>query len=100
MEFGPRHPHTFPPVTSPDRLPCGSAVRRPGLLSPPDHFPARAGPPPGHRQAHQLMEKPQLQLISYSQKIHIPSHLVVNQRTADIARSGFVANFAQKVMMG
>ena len=51
MEFGPRHPHPFPLTTSPDRLPCGAAVRRPGLLSPPDHFPrprrATTGPPPG-----------------------------------------------------
>jgi len=28
MEFVPRHPHAIPPVTGPDRLPCGAVVRR------------------------------------------------------------------------
>jgi len=32
MEFVPRPPHAIPPATGPDCLPCGAAVRRPGLL--------------------------------------------------------------------
>src|SRR4029453_13294034 len=50
MEFVPRHPHAIPPATSPDRLPCGAAVRRPSPLSSPDRVPAHGGTPPGHRQ--------------------------------------------------
>src|SRR5215831_58848 len=50
MEFVLRHPHAFPPATSPDRLPWGAAIRRPDPGSPPDRVPARAGTPLGHRQ--------------------------------------------------
>ena len=52
MEFVPRHLHTIPPATGPDRLPGGAVVRRLGPLSPPDHCPACGETPPGHRQTH------------------------------------------------
>ena len=50
MEFVPRHLHTIPPATGPDRLPGGAVVRRLGPLSSPDHCPACGETPPGHRQ--------------------------------------------------
>src|ERR687884_494996 len=57
MEFVPRHPYAIPPATSPDRLPGGAVVRRPGSLSPPDHFPACGETPPGYRQIHHPPER-------------------------------------------
>src|SRR5262245_14555477 len=52
LEFVPRHLHTIPPATGPDRLPGGAVIRRLGPLGPPDPCPAGGETPPGHRQTH------------------------------------------------